>query len=122
MRRRWCWCLILGSAYQEYAAALIAGIRANIAFPSIVTMLSDRVAPERAAGLEPRMVGSAAAMGLGISSVILGALGGLGHALPGMLAAALKAGAPLAMTMAGAGWQRTEAPGWASIHLAIGKS
>jgi phage-related tail protein len=57
------------------------------------------------------MVGSAAAMGWGISSVISGALGGLGHALPVMLAAALMAGAALAMTVAGAGWQRAEAPG-----------
>ena len=82
----------------------------NIAFPSIVTMLSDRVAPERQ-GWILGMVGSAAAMGWGISSVISGALGGLGHALPVMLAAALMAGAALAMIVAGAGWQRAEAPG-----------
>ena len=75
-------CLMLDSAYQEYAAALIAGITVNIAFPSIVTMLSDRVAPERQ-GWILGMVGSAAAMGWGISSVISGALGGLGHALAG---------------------------------------
>jgi MFS transporter, DHA1 family, tetracycline resistance protein len=50
-------------------------------------------------------------MGLGISTVISGALGGLGHKLPVMLAAALMAGAALAMTMAVAGWQRAEAPG-----------
>jgi MFS transporter, DHA1 family, tetracycline resistance protein len=61
-------------------------------------------------------------MGLGISTVISGALGGLGHALPVMLAAALMAGAALAMTMAVAGWQRAEAPGGMSIHLTIGKS
>jgi MFS family permease len=103
-------CLMLDSAYQEYAAALIAGITVNIAFPSIVTMLSDRVAPERQ-GWILGMVGSAAAMGWGISSVISGALGGLGHALPVMLAAALMAGAAMAMTVAGAGWQRAEAPG-----------
>jgi MFS transporter, DHA1 family, tetracycline resistance protein len=103
-------CLMLDSAYQEYAAALIAGITVNIAFPSIVTMLSDRVAPERQ-GWILGMVGSAAAMGWGISSVISGALGGLGHALPVMLAGALMAGAALAMTVAGAGWERAEAPG-----------
>jgi MFS family permease len=103
-------CLMLDSAYQEYAVALIAGITVNIAFPSIVTMLSDRVASERQ-GWILGMVGSAAAMGWGISSVISGALGGLGHALPVMLAAALMAGAALAMTVAGARWQRAEAPG-----------
>ncbi len=57
------------------------------------------------------MVGSAAAMGWGISSVISGALGGLGHALPVMLAAALMAGAALAMTVAGSGWESARAPG-----------
>lgn len=95
-------CLVLGSAYQAYAAALIAGITVNIAYPSIVTMLSDRVTPERQ-GWILGMVGSAAAMGWGISSVISGALGGLGQALPVALAAALMASAALAMTVAGSG-------------------
>jgi MFS family permease len=103
-------CLVLGSAYQEYAAALIAGITVNIAYPSIVTMLSDRVATDRQ-GWILGMVGSAAAMGWAISSVISGALGGLEHALPVMTAAALMAGAALAMTVAGASWRSARAPG-----------
>jgi MFS family permease len=103
-------CLVLGSAYQEYAAALIAGITVNIAYPSIVTMLSDRVATDRQ-GWILGMVGSAAAMGWAMSSVISGALGGLEHALPVMTAAALMAGAALAMTVAGARWRSARAPG-----------
>ena len=103
-------CLVLGSAYQEYAAALIAGITINIAYPSILTMLSDRVTPDRQ-GWILGMVGSGAAMGWTIASVMSGLLGGLGHALPIMLAASLMAGAALAMTVAGAGWQKAGAPG-----------
>ena len=103
-------CLVLGSAYQEYAAALIAGITINIAYPSIVTMLSDRVAPDRQ-GWILGMVGSAAAMGWAIASVISGVLGGLEHAFPIMMAAVLMAGAALAMTVAGASWQKASAPG-----------
>lgn len=103
-------CLVLGSAYQEYAAAFIAGITINIAYPSIVTMLSDRVAADRQ-GWILGMVGSAAAMGWGISSVISGALGGLEHALPIMMAAVLMTGAALAMTVAGARWQSAGAAG-----------
>jgi hypothetical protein len=57
------------------------------------------------------MVGSAAAMGWAMSSVISGALGGLEHALPVMTAAALMAGAALAMTVAGARWRSARAPG-----------
>jgi MFS family permease len=95
-------CLILNSPYQEYAAALIAGIAVNIAYPSIVTMASDRVSPERQGWLLGT-VGSAAAMGWGISSLVSGALGGLGHALPVVLAAALMVCAGLAMTVAGKG-------------------
>ena len=53
-------CLVLGSAYQEqeYAAAFIAGVTINIAYPSIMTMLSDRVAADRQ-GWILGMVGSA---------------------------------------------------------------
>ncbi|WP_029005875.1 MFS transporter [Azorhizobium doebereinerae] len=93
-------CLMLTSIYQAYAVALIAGITVNVAYPSIVTLLSDRVAAERQ-GWILGMVGSTAAMGWGISSLVSGALGGLGHALPVMLAAGLMAGAALAMTVAG---------------------
>ncbi|WP_341990678.1 MFS transporter [Azorhizobium sp. AG788] len=93
-------CLIVGSAYQAYAAALIAGITINIAYPSIVTLLSDRVTPERQ-GWILGMVGSGAALGWGISSLVSGALGGLGQALPVVLAAVLMAAAALAMTVAG---------------------
>ncbi len=102
-------CLVLGSAYQEYAAALIAGITVNIAYPSILTMLSDRVAPDRQ-GWILGMVGSAAAMGWTVASVVSGMLGGLEHALPIMMAAVLMAGAALAMTVAGSSWQRAGAP------------
>jgi len=97
-------CLMLNSAYQEYAAALIAGIAVNLAYPSIVTMASDRVGPGRQGWLLGT-VGSAAAMGWGISSMVCGALGGLGHALPVMLAAALMVGAGLTMAVAGRGFQ-----------------
>ena len=104
-------CLMATSAYQAYVAGLMAGITINIAYPSIVTMLSDRVTPERQ-GWILGMVGSAAAMGWTISSVVSGGLGGLGHALPIVLAAALMACAALAMTMAGAGWRNlSEAQG-----------
>lgn len=104
-------CLIATSPYQAYAAGLMAGITINIAYPSIVTMLSDRVAPERQ-GWILGMVGSAAAMGWAISSVVSGGLGGLGHALPIALAAVLMACAALAMTMAGARWRNlSEAQG-----------
>jgi MFS family permease len=102
-------CLLLASAYQEYVAALIAGITVNIAYPSIVTMLSDRVAPERQ-GWILGMVGSAAAMGWGISSVISGALGGLGAALPVVLAAALMACATGAISVLAADWRGATAP------------
>lgn len=94
-------CLMATSAYQAYGAGLLAGITINIAYPSIVTMLSDRVTPERQ-GWILGMVGSAAAMGWAISSVVSGGLGGLGHALPIVLAAVLMACAALAMTVAGA--------------------
>jgi MFS family permease len=100
-------CLVLGSAYQEYAAALIAGITINIAYPSILTMLSDRVAPDRQ-GWILGMVGSAAAMGWTVASILSGMLGGLEHALPIMMAVVLMVGAALAMTVAGASWQRAD--------------
>jgi MFS family permease len=104
-------CLMATSAYQAYAAGLMAGITINIAYPSIVTMLSDRVTPERQ-GWILGMVGSAAAMGWAISSVVSGGLGGLGHALPIVLAAILMACATLAMTVAGADWRKlSEAQG-----------
>lgn len=104
-------CLMATSAYQAYAAGLLAGITINIAYPSIVTMLSDRVTPERQ-GWILGMVGSAAAMGWAISSVVSGGLGGLGHALPIVLAAILMACAALAMTVAGADWRKlSEAQG-----------
>ena len=93
-------CLIATSAVQAYAAGLFAGITINIAYPSIVTMLSDRVPPERQ-GWILGMVGSAAAMGWAISSVVSGALGGLGHALPIGLAAVLMGGAAVGMMVAG---------------------
>jgi MFS transporter, DHA1 family, tetracycline resistance protein len=102
-------CLVLGSAYQQYAAALIAGITINIAYPSIVTMLSDRVSPQRQ-GWILGMVGSAAAMGWAVSSVVSGALGGLDQALPVVLAAALMSCTALAMSVAGARWQSAVAP------------
>lgn len=102
-------CLALDSPYQEYGAALVAGITINIAYPSILTMLSDRVPPDRQ-GWILGMVGSAAAMGWTIASVLSGMLGGLGPALPVMLAAALMATAALAMTVAGRGWQKDGAP------------
>ncbi|MBA4788778.1 MAG: MFS transporter [Rhizobiales bacterium] len=93
-------CLVLGTPYLEYGAALMAGITVNVAYPSIVTLLSDRVSAERQ-GWILGMVGSAAAMGWGISSIVSGAIGGLGHALPVVMAAVLMAGAALAMTVAG---------------------
>ena len=96
-------CLVLVRPYQEYAMALVAGVTVNIAYPSIVTMLSDRVTGERQ-GWILGMVGSAAAMGWGVSSLLSGALGGLGHALPIVLAAALMAMAALAMLSAGSQW------------------
>jgi hypothetical protein len=43
-------------------------------------------------------------MGWGVSSLLSGALGGLGHALPIVLAAALMAMAALAMLSAGSQW------------------
>lgn len=98
-------CLMASSAYQAYGAGLLAGITINIAYPSIVTMLSDRVTPERQ-GWILGMVGSAAAMGWAISSVVSGGLGGLGHALPIVLAAILMTCAALAMTVAGGRQQR----------------
>ena len=72
----------------------------NHTYPSIVTMLSDRVMGERQ-GWILGMVGSAAAMGWGVSSLLSGALGGLGHALPVVAAAALMGMAALAMMSAG---------------------
>jgi len=99
-------CLVLASPLQEYAAALVAGITVNLAYPSIVTMLSDRVPPARQ-GWILGMVGSAAAMGWGVSSILSGVLGGLGHALPIVLAAVLMAISAVAMTSAGAGWIAT---------------
>ncbi|MCF8532384.1 MAG: MFS transporter [Reyranella sp.] len=93
-------CLVLVHPYQEYMMALVAGITVNIAYPSIVTMLSDRVTGERQ-GWILGMVGSAAALGWGVSSLLSGALGGLGHALPVVLAAALMSMAALAMMSAG---------------------
>ncbi len=81
-------CLIVTDSYQAYAAALIAGVTINVAFPSIVTMLSDRVANDRQ-GWILGMVGSAAALGWGISSLASGVIGGWGHDLPVVLAAVL---------------------------------
>lgn len=101
-------CVLLGSAYEQYIAALLAGITINIGYPSIVTMLSNRVAAERQGWLMG-LVGSSAAMGWGISSTISGALGGLEHALPVLLATALMAGAALGMTTAGTGWRSEQA-------------
>jgi MFS transporter, DHA1 family, tetracycline resistance protein len=93
-------CLVLTSAYYEYVAALVVGIAVNIAYPSIVTMASDRVGADRQGWLLGT-VGSAAAMGWAISSLMSGALGGIGHALPIALAALLMGGAAVTMTRAG---------------------
>ena len=95
-------CLLATSALQAYAAGLLAGITINIAYPSTVTMLSDRVPPGRQ-GWILGMVGSAAAMGWAISSVVSGVLGGLGHALPVGLAAVLMGGAAAVTMVVGAG-------------------
>lgn len=81
-------CLLVATPYQAYLTALVAGITINVAFPSIVTLLSDRVSGDRQ-GWILGMVGSAAALGWGVASLLSGAIGGWGHDLPVGLAAAL---------------------------------
>lgn len=78
----------------------VAGMSSNVAYPSIVTMLSDRVA----ASTQSCLMGcwGRPKRWAGISAAASGALGGLKHALPVLLGAALIAGAALAMTVAGA--------------------
>lgn len=83
-------CLLVVRPYEAYAVALIAGVTINVAFPSIMAMLSDRAADDRQ-GWILGMVGSAAALGWGIASLVSGAIGGWDHALPVALAAALMA-------------------------------
>lgn len=82
-----------------YATALLAGITVNIAWPSIVGMLTDRVAADRQGWLMG-MTGSAGAMGWAVASLLSGAIGGFGHALPVMLAAVVMASTAFATAIA----------------------
>lgn len=91
-------CLKLTTPGAEYAAALVAGISVNLAFPSIVTMLSSRVETERQ-GWILGMVGSCCAAGWCISSLLSGFLGGFGHELPVALAAVLMGLSAVAMAL-----------------------
>jgi DHA1 family tetracycline resistance protein-like MFS transporter len=88
-------CLMAIHPYQAYLAALVTGVTVNVAYPSIVTMLSDRVAADQQ-GWILGMVGSAVALGWAISSLISGAIGGWGHSLPIVLAGVVMASSALA--------------------------
>ncbi len=97
-------CLLAIHPYQAYLAALVTGVTVNVAYPSIVTMLSDRVAADQQ-GWILGMVGSAVALGWGISSLISGTIGGFGHTLPIVLAGAVMALSALATLVVAASWR-----------------
>ena len=86
------------------------GVTVNVAYPSIVTMLSDRVSGDQQ-GWILGMVGSAVALGWAISSLISGAIGGWGHSLPIVLAGAVMALSALAAVVVTAS-SRDKAPGY----------
>lgn len=91
--------LVVKTPYAAYATALLAGITINVAYPSIIAMLSDRVADDRQ-GWMLGMTGSAGAMGWGVASLVSGAIGGFGHALPVGLAAVVMGLTALATAVA----------------------